>query len=539
MKIADLPINEKERLTTLFSYGILDTEHEKVFDNLTILASEICECPIAMISLVDANRQWFKSRIGINIDCTTRDVALCAHAILQDEIFEICDTLLDERFADNPLVTTSPQIRFYAGAPLKSSSGLNIGTICVASDRPKSLNSNQKRALDTLASSVMSQLELKLQNTKLILANSYKQSFLSNVSHEVRTPLNAIIGLSDLMSKNSELAIQFPAVASNMSKIDYSGKQMLKTINALLEIGKIDAGVLDLEITQSNISDYIKFIVNNLMLKANEKSIKFDVQLANDIPLTVKIDEAKFGCILSNIINNAIKFSHANSTVVISASILRDTLLLKVTDTGIGIHSEKIPYLFNQFAQITKQQGSESAGLGLSITKGLVELMSGHIDVQSELHVGTTITISLPFETVDICQTSNKSTNYQIHNIPENLNVLVVEDNKVNQAVIAALLNAIPVQFTIVGTGEEGVTLGSNNDFDLILMDIHLPGINGIEATRRLRAKNVQTPIFALTADVYRSNREKALFDSFLTKPIALDQLVEAINDNLLSTVTT
>lgn len=536
MKIADLPKNEKERLKTLFSYGILDTEHEKAFDDLTILASEICECPIAMISLVDAKRQWYKSRIGVDIDCTTRDVAFCAHAILQDEIFEVRDTMLDERFADNPLVTNSPHIRFYAGAPLKSPSGLNIGTICVASDRPKTLSSKQSKSLLTLATSVMSLLELKLQSTKLILANSYKESFLSNISHDVRTPLNAIIGLSDLLTKNVELAAQFPAVTENLSQIDLSGKQMLKTLNALLEVGKIDAGVLNLEITHSDPSDYIKFVVNNLMIKANEKSIKVDVQIANDIPKTVAIDEAKFGCVLSNIINNAIKFSHSNSKVIVSASVLNETLILKVVDSGIGIQTEKIPYLFNQFAQITGQsQNNEGSGLGLSITKGLVELMHGHIDVQSKNKVGTTVTVSLPYKNVP----TPSSSNIQTKNIPDTTNILVVEDNKVNQMVIAALLGAIPVQFKIVGAGEEAVTFGTNADFDLVLMDIHLPGISGIEATRRLRANKVKIPILALTADVYRSSREKALFDSFLTKPIALDQLVDAISQNLLIQATT
>ncbi len=156
-----VPKNEAKRIKVLWQYEILDTVPEEVFDELAHLASLICGAPIAMITLVDENRQWFKAKVGVNINETGRDVSLCSHAIQQDELFVIPDALLDDRFKDNPLVTVSPKIRFYAGAPLITPDGHALGTLCVLDKVPRNLNEDQKQALTVLARHVMIQLELR------------------------------------------------------------------------------------------------------------------------------------------------------------------------------------------------------------------------------------------------------------------------------------------------------------------------------------------------------------------------------------------
>lgn len=155
------PTNEAARLAALQKYAILDSEPEQTFDDLTLLASHVCETPVALISLVDENRQWFKSKVGISVSETSRDVAFCSTAILQPDVFVVPDTLQDERFRNNPLVVSEPRIRFYAGAPLVTEEGHALGTLCVIDQKPRDIRPDQKEALKALSRLVLAQLEFR------------------------------------------------------------------------------------------------------------------------------------------------------------------------------------------------------------------------------------------------------------------------------------------------------------------------------------------------------------------------------------------
>jgi GAF domain-containing protein len=167
---APIPKNEVKRLKVLWQYDVLDTVPEEVFDNLTDLAAHICEAPVAMISLVDENRQWFKAKVGTSVKETSRDISFCAHAILNDELLVIADATKDARFSDNPLVTGSQRIRFYAGAPLITPDGHALGTLCVLDKKPRKLRSEQLKALRVLALHVVTQLELRRHARELVEA---------------------------------------------------------------------------------------------------------------------------------------------------------------------------------------------------------------------------------------------------------------------------------------------------------------------------------------------------------------------------------
>ena len=170
-KLAPIPKNDAQRIKVLWQYEILDTVPEEVFDDLTELAARICEAPIALITLVDENRQWFKSKVGVTVNETSRDISFCGHAIEQSDLFIVPDATLDKRFAENPLVKSDPKIRFYAGAPLITPDGHALGTLCVIDKVPRVLRPDQKQALRVLARHVMTQLELRRHSRELARAH--------------------------------------------------------------------------------------------------------------------------------------------------------------------------------------------------------------------------------------------------------------------------------------------------------------------------------------------------------------------------------
>jgi len=185
---APIPKDEKKRLKVLWQYEVLDTIPEEMFDDLTELAARICEAPIALITLVDEKRQWFKSRIGATVVETSRDVSFCAHAINQPDLFIVPDATLDKRFADNPFVTSDPKIRFYAGAPLITPDGYALGTLCVIDKIPRELRAEQKQALQILARHVVSQLELRRRSRELAATRQQGEKLRSDLE-TVRTEL--------------------------------------------------------------------------------------------------------------------------------------------------------------------------------------------------------------------------------------------------------------------------------------------------------------------------------------------------------------
>jgi GAF domain-containing protein len=191
MKPASIPQNDARRLKVLWQYEVLDTVPEEVFDDLVELAGAICEAPIALISLVDEARQWFKARVGIDAQETTRDVSFCGHAILQPGMFIVPDAAKDDRFKDNPLVTGEPHVRFYAGVPLITPDGHALGTLCVLDKQPRELNEDQLKALRLLARLVVGQLELRRHARELAKAREDTQ-FLRHELEKTRTQIEKL-----------------------------------------------------------------------------------------------------------------------------------------------------------------------------------------------------------------------------------------------------------------------------------------------------------------------------------------------------------
>jgi signal transduction histidine kinase/CheY-like chemotaxis protein len=533
MIIAAMPPDEINRLDALYRYQILDTESESAFDELTQLASEVCDTPIALISLIDPDRQWFKSKVGLDAEETSRDIAFCTHAINQEKVFEVNDTFLDERFKNNPLVTSDPNIRFYAGAPLITPDGHAIGTICVISDKPKKLNVHQRKAMEILSREVISQLELRLKLIQLQNANQRTTEFLSRLSHELRTPLHSIVSLSQLMLADNESNLSTQNT-TYLQHIDFSGKQLLELVNSILDISKIEGGSFELYEKITKVKDFFLNIqgITSSLAKEKRLDVNFNLTL-NDIN-HIKIDDLRLSQIMLNLISNSIKFSTAKQSIFIDIVVNKSKLVIAVKDNGIGISEKDIPLLFNKFQRVGDNNTTDGAGLGLMITKNLVELMHGNIKLLSKLNEGTLVKVNIPLNSNNMDEKPG-NTEPLLRSFDPNIKILVVEDNDINQEVAKAIFSSIKLNIDIAHNGESAVMLARKHTYDVIFMDLNLPDFDGFTASSRIKESKPQQKIIALTADVFAKQNPKVIacgINDVLTKPFDIGVLFDVLNEH-------
>jgi CheY-like chemotaxis protein len=333
-----------------------------------------------------------------------------------------------------------------------------------------------------------------------------------------------------LLKKQADLALP-EKVIKHMQHIAFSGKKLGELINSVLDLAKIEAGKMELHTTPVNLPELIHNIAGMLKGGADEKGVIFKLHMAPDLPKWISSDETKLGQILINILSNAIKFTPKGKQVSLQVRSDKQHLIFTVQDEGIGISTENLSRLFIPFEQadnsISRQFGG--TGLGLAISKQLTALLQGKLEVHSQLGKGSTFTLHLPLvqsaapQQPEITQHVLKGT------------VLVVEDNNINQEVISAMLEDTQLRIIFADDGEQGLTLFNNTGVDLILMDLHLPGIDGYETARRVRALNTQVPIIALSADVLNETtaQQQQLFVSYLTKPVNQELLLKALYTHL------
>ena len=785
-----LPQPEKQRLDALKLYDILDTMPEQELDDIARLASEICHTPIALISFVDEHRQWFKSRIGLNVEETHRDFSFCAHAIHDDIIFEVSDPLGDPRFASNPLVTGYPCIRYYAGAPLVNKDGLRLGTLCVIDTAPHELAEGQKRSLQILSRSVMSLLEMRLQTkeadffrkaldeiaavsvtnktyhyeyvndkfcalmelpasdiiskngSELILADlsdqqrddiidsmnkreiyrgrvknqnkkgevswshvaiipymnheneiikyftiridvtdkmqmverfeeaeklanigswelnvltgskywskglyaivgfaedeipsqapsladfmlpedrakaeasiakilngeegddinivrifnrqgdlkicsitrntvrntkgktvllngtvqdvterveieeqmrkaaevatearEMQKNFLSRMSHEIRTPMNGVAGMTNLL-RNTQLNDKQKIYVDGIRD---SATSMLRIINDILDISKIEAGKIVFEATRFDLRRLVDNVIFTIKPGADDKGIIVASHIDRKIPATLIADPVRLNQILLNLAGNGLKFTDRGS-VIITAGLLATNgpeviLEFKVTDTGIGIPGDKLGKIFERFTQAedhtTRKYGG--TGLGLAIARELIEQQGGAMAVESEYGKGTTFSFVYNCR-LDSHNAAQELTDPKISDLPHltGVHVLLVEDNDINQMVAQHTLEHWGARITLAERGWQALELLRSHDFDLVLMDIQMPEMNGIETTRRIRSElGLNIPIIAMTASAMNGERDNCIaagMNDYFSKPFEPEELNRIIHKHL------
>jgi len=498
---AKLPRNEKERQQLLDSLEILDTERETMYDGILWLVTTICGTEMGAISLVDRDRQFFKSHVGLGVSQTGRNEAFCGHAILQPgKILYVPDTLEDERFAENPLVTGGPQIRFYAGMPLATGDS-GFGTLCVISEEARELTEPQLIALSKLGQICRDQMLLRKKNRHLndminalsenkealiiarnrvtvshsnllslkkefelfdltLLSQTHqpylplsaksrrikffffvqflkaaedKVKFLANLTHELRAPLNAIVGYTELIKESSDKKSLEDAEC--VESISFGSRVLASTVNSVLDFMKIRSGKWNLDISSVKISRVIKSISALQESVAKRKNITLETTIDPTLHRGLMIDQMKLTQAINNIVSNAIKFTEAPGKVWLRAKrvssqrrflshdkkkrtkddiiilgqcklssgsedMKHHALLVEVEDEGCGIAQKSLVSIFESFQQensnICRTHGG--TGLGLAIVKGIVTMMGGWIYVESTREKGSCFSILVPYE---------------------------------------------------------------------------------------------------------------------------------------------
>ena len=420
MPAAAEPLNEASRLRALLDFDILDTPPEAGFDRLVRIAAAVLDTPIALITLIDGSRQWFKARVGMQASETPREWAFCSHALVQEEPLVVLDARTDPRFAANPLVTNDPSIRFYCGTQLNTPDGHTLGTLCVIDSTPRATpDPAQMQVLRDLADLVMEEMELrrmgrearaearvaqdittKVQTAHQALERAFKDKsdFLSSLSHELRSPLNAVIGLSDLIVTDPDADETMRGYAEI---INTSGNHMLSLVTDILEYSRLEAGASPYHPEPTDLRRAAEEAGRMVVVFARTRGVTLVQDIAGPA-IQVMGDAVQLKQILLNLLTNAIKFTQVGGTVTLSLERAGPGVMMHVRDTGIGIAAADIDRVLTRFGQIVSQNESErsrtlreGSGLGLPIVKALVAQHGGSFDIKSVLGQGTCVSIGL------------------------------------------------------------------------------------------------------------------------------------------------
>jgi signal transduction histidine kinase len=397
MKKPPIPDNEVERLKELKSLKLDENLNDLDLDLITKLASDICKTKISLVTIVDAKSQIFKSKYGLEIERTSRDVAFCAHAIIDpNKMLIVNDATEDERFKENPLVLKEPKIAFYAGMPLSTKEGIALGTLCVIDSKPKVLSASQIEALKSLAKLVERLLESRKKSfeleeiqTQLQLQKSQTEEITFTIAHDLKNPLDSIQGFLELLQQDPDTSLGNEA----LQYIDYakqSTQKMTGLIYEILAFAKLSA--MDKKSQTVDIGPIIKSIVDlNLPIVKSE-----NIKIEYPDSAVLKTSKMLVSIVLRNLVGNAIKYRSEERPLEIIVKV-QDHLkewVISVSDNGKGIQEQNMEKVFRPFYRENKNSDT-GVGMGLAICKKIIQNLGGRLDVESSYGKGSTFSFTI------------------------------------------------------------------------------------------------------------------------------------------------
>jgi len=529
-------LDDPARLRAMQQAELVDAPPEDAFDRLTRLAARVLGVPISLVSVVDANRQFFKSATGLHDGlAAARQIPLsqsfCKHVVLSGEPLIVTDARQHPVLKENPAITEIGVVA-YAGFPLTTQDGLVLGTFCAIDRAPREWTPEQLEILHDLAAAVMTEIELRRSNFDLRRANQAKDRFIAMLSHDLRTPLSPALLTAAELTQDPELPEPF---RDDVKLILRNIEAEVRMIDSLLDVTHIATGKLRLKLESLDAHDVLQSCVEMCAPDALAKS----VSLRMDLGAThtgLRGDATKLQQALCNLLKNAIKFSEPGGCVTARTSDgAGRRLRIDIKDNGIGISPDALPHIFDAFEQgenATQRFGG--LGLGLAICDGIVKAHGGTIAAASDgPGKGSTMTVLLPLAADAQPTHHREAATPAKEGAGTRLRILLVEDHEDSLKAMLRLLRRLGHDITTATGVNTALRAASESDFDLLISDLGLPDGTGLQLMQQLLTKRPMKGIaltgYGMESDVQQTRQ--AGFQKHLTKPINLQELQAAIQE--------